>query len=115
MQANAPCMGAGARSHPRAEAGPDVMKESPRKLLLRERPWEDSGGRVGTGRHSPQQAGQCGISAQPRETTTSNEQEPLPQAREDAGAPESHSETASIRGRGGNQDPGQAALPPTPT
>lgn len=67
---------------------------------------------MGTGRHSPQQAGQCGISAQPRKTTTSNEQEPLPQAHEDAGAPESHSETASIRG---NQDPGQAALPPNPT
>ena len=70
---------------------------------------------MGTGRHSPQQAGQCQIPAQSRKTTTSYGQEPLLRAHEGVGAPESHSETASNRGSGGNKDTGKAALPPTPT
>lgn len=69
----------------------------------------------GRGCHSPQQAGQCQIPAQSRKTTTSYGQEPLLRAHEGVGAPESHSETASNRGSGGNKDTGKAALPPTPT
>ena len=70
---------------------------------------------MGTGRHSPQQAGQCQIPAQSRKTTTSYGQEPLLRAHEGVRAPESHSETATNRGSGGNMDTGQAALPPTPS
>lgn len=61
---------------PELTQGLQSRRNPPRKLLLHERPWDDSGGRVGTGRHSPQQAGQRQVSTESRKTSTSYKQEP---------------------------------------